>query len=159
VPVLSRFILLPEASDAGVEPVELAAQPEVALALTLRSGPIVIEVDYRVDPEQARDFYGAMLKVQRARLRAGAFDWSISRDVGDPTLWTERYQCPTWGDYLRMRDRVSQGDLDAQMAADVFILPGERKAVRRRLERPFGSVRWKTDSPDPRQDTIGYIAP
>ena len=157
--LLARFFPLPEENNAGVEPVELAAQPEVALALTLRSGPIVIEVDYRIDPEQARDFYGAMLKVQRTRLRAGAFDWSISRDVGDPTLWTERYQCPTWGDYLRLRDRVSQVDLDAQSAADAFILPGERKIVRRRLERPFGSVRWKTDSPDPRQESIGYIAP
>ena len=31
--------------------------------------------------------------------------------------------------------------------------------VRRRLERPFGSVRWRADSPDPRQDTIGYLGP
>jgi MFS family permease len=159
MPLLSRIIPLPEASDVGVEPVAIGAQPEVALALTMRSGPIVVEVDYRVDPDQARDFYGAMLKVQRSRLRGGAFDWSISRDVADPTLWTERYQCPTWGDYLRLRDRVSQADLDAQAAADVFVLPGARKQVRRRLERPFGSVRWKTDSPDPRQEALGYIGP
>jgi hypothetical protein len=32
--------------------------------------------------------------------------------------------------------------------------------VRRRLERPFGSVRWKADSPDPYRDSaVTYIAP
>ncbi len=159
MPLLSRLVPLPEESIGSVEPVAIGGEPEVSLALTLRSGPIVIEVDYRVDPDRARDFYGAMLAVQRTRLRAGAFDWSISRDITDVTLWTERYQCPTWSDYLRLRDRVSQGDLDAQQIADGFTLAGERKQVRRRLERPFGSVRWKSDSPDPREEALGYITP
>jgi hypothetical protein len=119
----------------------------------------VIELDYRVDPDRARGFYDAMLKVQRTRLRNGGFNWSIARDIADPSLWTERYHCPTWADYLRLRDRVSRGDLDAQAHADAFILAGEHKRVRRRLERPFGSVRWKPDSPDPLHETLGYVAP
>lgn len=32
----------------------------MAVALTLRSGPMVIEVEYDMDPENARDFYGVM---------------------------------------------------------------------------------------------------
>ena len=159
-PILAVFLRLPQMSDAGTEPVVLGHEPEVALALTMRSGPIVIEIDYRVDPEHARSFYGSMLQVQRMRLRNGGFDWSISRDIADPALWTERYHCPTWTDYLRMRDRLSQADLDVQARADAFVLPGEPKRVRRRLERPFGSVRWKTDSPDPRQETaVNFVTP
>ncbi len=159
MPLISLLLPLPEASHEGKESVDIGREPEVALALTQRSGPIVIEVDYRVDPDRARNFYNAMLKVQRARLRSGGFEWSISRDIADPTLWTERYHCPTWSDYLRLRDRVSQADLDIQMSADAFVLAGEPKRVRRRLERPFGSVRWKSDSPDPQQETLGYVAP
>ena len=47
----------------------------------------------------------------------------------------------------------------AQSAAQAFILDGAPKRVRRRLERPFGSVRWRADSPDPQQETVGYLGP
>ncbi len=160
MPIFAILLPLPQAaSQADIEPVELGNAPQVGMALTLRSGPVVIEIDYDVDPADARDFYDMMLKVQRIRLRNGGFNWSLSRDIGNPALWTERYQCPTWGDYLRMRDRFTQADMDINDRARLFNrTPGELK-VRRLLERPFGSVRWKVDSPDPHQDTIGYIAP
>jgi hypothetical protein len=139
--------------------VQLSQEPEVAMPLTLRSGPIVVEVDYRIVPESARDFYEAMLEVQRTRLRNGAFAWSLARDIGDPMIWTERFQFPTWGDYLRMRDRHTQADLEIQAKADAFVINGANKRIRRQLERPFGSVRWRAESPDPRQERIGYFGP
>ena len=158
-PLLALLFRLPEANIGGVEAVRIDNEPEVAMALTLRSGPVVIEIDYRVHPDQARPYYDVMLKLQRTRMRNGAFNWSISRDVADPGLWTERYQFPTWGDYLRMRDRFTQADLAIQAEVEAFLLEGSTKVIRRRLERPLGSVRWRADSPDPKQDTVGYLGP
>jgi MFS family permease len=153
---LLGFVLrLPEASQEAAEPVAIGNEPEVGLALTLRSGPISVAIDYRVEPGDARAFYDAMRGVQRARLRNGGFNWSLARDIADPASWTERYSCPTWGDYLRMRDRFTQADREAQEAADAFH-QGGAKAVRRRLERPFGSVRWQAESPDPQLE-VTYI--
>ncbi len=157
-PLFGLIAPLPQSEDANVEMVELNHEPEVALALTLRSGPVSIAIDYRVDPAQAREFYDAMRKVQRVRLRNGGFNWSISRDIADPSGWTERYHCPTWGDYLRMRNRFTQADRDAQAAADAFCSSAV-KVIRRRLERPFGSVRWQDNSPDPHQTDLGYLGP
>jgi hypothetical protein len=157
--LLGLLLPLPEASEADVEPFQLANEPEVGMALPRRSGPVILEIDYDVDPAQARDFYDAMLKVQRTRLRNGGFNWSIARDIADPALWTERYQCPTWGDYLHMRERCTQADKAVQMLARSFDRKAGDLRVRRRLERPFGSVRWRADSPDPGQATIGYIGP
>lgn len=159
MPLLALWLTLPEASHADVAPVKLGNVPEVGLALTQRSGPVVIEIDYDVDPARARDFYDAMLKMQRMRLRNGGFNWSLARDIANPSLWTERYQCPTWGDYLHMRDRITQADVDAQELVRSFHRNAGDLCIRRRLERPFGSVRWRADSPDPRQDTISYIGP
>jgi hypothetical protein len=122
----------------------------------LRSGPIVIELEYRVDPAEAREFYGVMLKVQRIRQRNGGFSWSLARAIDDPWIWTERFECPTWGDYLRLRDRSTLADGEVQAQALAFH-SGDRLAVRRQLERPFGSVRWRAETPDPRQDTIGIF--
>ena len=154
--------LFPLAGDEEVDntSVDIGYEPEVALGLSMRSGPVVIEVEYDVDPDQAREFYGVMVRLQRARNRIGAFDWSISRDIADPAIWVERYHCPTWGDYLRMRSRYTQAEFELQEQADSFNRTGHGHRVRRRLERPFGSVRWKADSPDPYRDsTVTFVGP
>ena len=148
-PFVGLLLPLPSINSAGTEPAEIGNEPDVALAITLKSGPVVIEVDYEVDPSQARQFYDAMLKLQRARLRNGAFDWSLSRDIGDPALWRERYLCPTWGDYLRLRSRFTHSDRALQDAALSLTRTGASRRVRRMLERPFGSVRWRAETPDP----------
>lgn len=158
--VLLGFVFpLTRDEDGDSSEVSIGYEPEVTLPLTLRSGPVVIEVDYDVDPERARDFYAVMMKLQRVRKSIGGFAWSISRDIGNPAIWTERYHCPTWGDYLRMRDRYSQIDFDVQAEADSYNRSKTGRRVRRRLERPFGSVRWKAESPDPYQETVGYLGP
>lgn len=156
--LLGSVLPLPRDQDADTQEVRLENEPEVGLALTLRSGPVVIEVEYGVDPDQARGFYAAALELQRLRKRNGGFDWSISRDIANPALWTERYHCPTWGDYLRMRDRYTQSDLDVQANVYTYCVDGGVRHVRRWLERPFGSVRWQADSPDPQiAPSIGYM--
>jgi hypothetical protein len=61
---------------------------------TCRSGPIIVEMEYRVASDRARSFYASMLKVRSARSRNGAFAWSLARDISAPELWVERFTCP-----------------------------------------------------------------
>lgn len=124
------------------------ADPDTRLAITGRSGPIVIEIDYRVPEDQARPFYAVMQQLRSARTRSGAFEWSLARDISDPELWTERYHCPTWEDYMRQRNRLSANDEKTQERADSFHTGPLTGRVRRRLERPYGSVRASAESPD-----------
>lgn len=159
LPLLMILLPLPRDIAPASEMAEMQADPEVGLDITMRSGPIVIAIDYAVEADDARAFYCSMLDLQRVRLRNGGFNWSLSRDIADAKLWTERFQFPTWGDYLRTRDRYTQADLQAQFRADKFLVPGFVKKVRRQLERPFGSVRWQKDSPDPQQDSVTYLGP
>jgi MFS family permease len=158
VTLLAGFVLrLPGGEGANIDLVDIGYEPEVALGLTMRSGPVVIEVEYDVDPERAREFYAVVIQLQRVRKRIGGFEWSMSRDIANPAIWVERYHCPTWGDYLRMRDRYTQTDFDAQEAADAFNRTGHGHRVRRRLERPYGSVRWKAETPDLYRGTDVYL--
>jgi MFS family permease len=159
LPLLGLLLPLPGTEEVAVEIVELSDDPDVALAITHRSGPIVVEIDYRVDPDHARHFYGKMLELQYARLRNGAFDWSIARDLADAAMWTERFHYPTWQDYLRQRTRFTQSDMELQASADAYNSIEGGSRVRRRLERPLGSVRPQADTPDPRNDTIGIYTP
>ncbi|MFM5906362.1 MAG: MFS transporter [Novosphingobium sp.] len=150
---------LPASEGEGQDTIGLANEMAVSLDVSMRSGPVCVEVEYDVDPDRARDFYDVMRQVQKVRLRNGGFNWTISRDIAAPNVWLERYHCPTWGDYLRMRDRYTQADSEVQTTADAFNRSGQGTRVRRWLERPYGSVRWRADSPDPKVGTINYMGP
>ena len=146
-PLLGLWLHMPRVG-ARNEDAELLADPEVQLSLTARSGPLVVEIEYRVDQDNARAFHNVMQDVQLSRQRNGAYGWSIARDIADPELWTERYHCPTWLDYLRQRNRATQSERALHQRAIGFHLGPDAVRIRRMLERPFGSVRWKEDTPD-----------
>ncbi len=146
-PLLGLWLRMPRIG-ARNEDAEVLADPEVQLSLTARSGPLVVEIEYRVAQDNARAFHNVMQEVQLSRQRNGAYGWSIARDIADPELWTERYHCPTWLDYLRQRNRSTQSERALHQRAMDFHLGPDPVRVRRMLERPFGSVRWKEDTPD-----------
>jgi MFS family permease len=158
-PLIGLLLPMRRTSPTDVEMIEIGAEPEVALDITARSGPIVVEIDYQVDPAEARKFYEVMLKLQRARLRNGAYQWSLARDLADPALWTERYHLPTWLDYLRLRSRFTHADRALQAAADAFNGARDARRIRRRLERPFGSVRWRAETPDEHNEPLTLYPP
>jgi hypothetical protein len=91
---LASFILpLPAApSQADVELVVFGNEPDVGMAITLRSGPVSIEIDYDVAPDRARDFYEEIRKLLLTRLRNGRFCWSICLDTADAALSAQRSQ-------------------------------------------------------------------
>ena len=158
-PLIGLLMPIRSSSPADAAMIEIENEPEVALAITARSGPIAIEIDYQVEPDKARHFYNVMLKLQRARMRNGAFDWSLSRNIADPAAWTERFHFPTWEDYLRQRSRFTHSDRKLQASADTFSRTDRSARVRRYLERPFGSVRWRAASPDPQGESINMYTP
>ena len=147
-PALARWMRMPPVGARNEQAMEVIADPEVRLSLSSRSGPIVVEIEYRVDLDKARLFYAVMQRVQLSRQRNGAYGWSIARDIANPELWTERYHCPTWHDYLRQRNRATEKERVLQRRALKFHMGPEPVRIRRMLERPIGSVRWKDSTPD-----------
>ena len=82
----------------------------------------------------------------------GAYDWSLSREIADPWTWSERYRCSTWDDYLRLRGRRTLEETAIQQRANQMHIGIEPIRIRRWLDRPSGSVRWREEVPD-RGDT------
>ncbi|MDE2363609.1 MAG: MFS transporter [Hyphomicrobiales bacterium] len=146
--LLGIWMRIPQVSGPNELTSDWLEDPEMRLQLTPRSGPIVVEIEYRVDPKRARLFYAVMQQIQHSRQRNGAYSWSIARDIADPELWTERYHCPTWLDYLRQRNRPTDSERTLHARAMEFHLGPEPVRIRRMLERPVGSVRWKDETPD-----------
>lgn len=150
------WLRIPDPSDPAEDAATLLAQPEVDLDLTGRSGPIVVEIVYSVPRFRARAFYAVMQEVQLVRQRNGAYGWSIARDIANPAIWTERYHCPTWLDYLRQRNRATLAERELTDRAFAFHEGEGGPLIRRMLERPFGSVRWREDV---RENPVVPVAP
>lgn len=146
--LLGRLLPLPgESATEAVPPV--GDEPLVKMAISGRSGPLAIEVEYRVRNNDAREFYHAMRNVLRSRERNGAFNVTLSRDLADPEVWVERFHYPTWNDYLRSRHRPTVDDRQQRDLAVRYHQGDEPIRIRRYLERPSGSVRSRDDALDP----------
>lgn len=99
------FRLADPAEGLGLDPHGQWNAPTPALAITLASGPILTTIEYRIDEPDLADFLKAMDEKRRNRVRDGARQWSLSRDIQDPGLWIERFSISTWAETKRHHSR------------------------------------------------------
>lgn len=99
-------------------------------------GPVLITVDYEVDPARAAEFARAMDEVRRIRLRDGALQWGLFTDSAVPGRYTEVFLVRSWLEYLRHRERATVSDRDFVEKARVFHIGPERPVVRRLIAEP-----------------------
>jgi len=102
------------------------------------SGPIVVVIEYSVRPENAVEFAAVINEVGRIRRRDGARAWSIGQDIDAVDRWVERFECPTWLDYLRWRTRPTESD-QAVRERLLRLIDDEQFSVRRLVVRPPGA--------------------
>jgi len=116
---LSFRLRLPEPQNIDLRPSGAWPEPEVSLEIEPTSGPIFITVEYRVVPENVPAFRAIMREMRRARRRDGARYWALIQDIGEPEVWTERYEASSWLDHLRQSARATVADqeIDARVLA------------------------------------------
>jgi MFS family permease len=86
--------------------------PEPAMPIEPRpdDGPVLVMVEYRVDPKHARGFTSAMKPVRQQRLRDGAFRASLYADPADPHRYIETFVVESWAEHLRQHERLTVSD-------------------------------------------------
>lgn len=103
---------LPDFGDLNLDPLNRFTAPPLRLDLTQRSGPIMIMVDYEIAQQDVPEFLAAMSVRRRIRMRDGAQQWTLLRDLENPDMWTETYHVPTWVEYIRHNERRTQADAE-----------------------------------------------
>ncbi len=154
--LLARWLPVTVAQAGSLDP---QAGPEVrppAVEIHDASGPVVVAIVYRVPPQNASAFLPVIHELGRIRRRDGARRWSVSQDIDDPQYWIERFESPTWIDYLRRHSRPTQADQAVRQRL-ASLIEGESK-VRRMIERPAGSQPLGSDRyrPEPLDDPSGH---
>lgn len=123
----------PDLTPARAHPVDDLLGPVGA-----NDGPIVVTIDYRVQPANFRAFVDAMADLGRIRRRNGAHRWTLHQDVDSPTRWVERFHSLTWIDHLRRQTRHTRAD---QIVLDrVATLRDGEAIVHRLLERRISTA-------------------
>lgn len=93
-----------------------APLPDLGLPVPPRpdDGPVLIQIEYRIAPEQHDAFLRAIHAIEPARRRNGASDWRVFRDLADRNLFCERYIIASWAEYVRLRNRMTVADRELQ---------------------------------------------
>lgn len=79
-------------------------------------GPVLIQLEYRIDDANRDAFLKAIQKVGPTRRRNGATSWRVFRDLGEDGRFVERYVIASWAEYVRLRARMTMSDSRLQQA-------------------------------------------
>ena len=89
------------------------------------SGPVLVTIEYRVQPDKRTEFIAAMQSVREMRRRNGAYFWELFHDSADPSRFNECFMDESWVEHLRQHERVSVADREIQQRAKAFMVEGE----------------------------------
>jgi MFS family permease len=97
-------------------------------------GPVLIQMEYRVDPENRAAFLRAIHDAEPARRRNGASAWRVFRDLEDDSRFVERFVIASWAEYVRLRARLTYADQELQEC----VMRLQRPGVPLRVSRLIG---------------------
>jgi hypothetical protein len=98
-------------------------------------GPVMITIDYLVDPARVAEFDAIMAETRSGRLRHGAVSWALFEDLERPGRFVEYFAHESWADYLRRFDRFTAADEDLQARRHAFHTGGSRPGISRFIAR------------------------
>jgi hypothetical protein len=141
---------LAQSKDLDLDPLRQWREPQTAVPVDSRTGPVVITIEYIIREDDQLQFLAAMSERRRIRRRDGALNWRLLRDLSDPELWIERYETPTWLDYLRLNNRLTRNDAVVPESLRALHRGTDAPRVRRMLERPAAarSTGWESGPAD-----------
>lgn len=125
---------LPEFQGLNLDPLNRFTEPALPFDLSYRSGPVMIIVEYKIARADVPEFLAAMNQRRRIRIRDGAKQWTLLRDLHNPDRWSESYHVPTWGEYVRHNERRTQADAALSDRLSALHRGPDRPEVHRMIE-------------------------
>jgi MFS family permease len=107
--VLGLFLRLPDAS-IDLTPWNHWRLPTVVDVSANDGGPVLVTVEYHVDPARVPEFIKTMHEYGRVRRRDGASRWGICRDLEIADRYLETFVVSSWAEHVRQHDRLTRAD-------------------------------------------------
>jgi len=132
---IGRWLPLAQTEELNLDLLRLWKEPSTVLPIEPRTGPVVITIEYLIHQDDLVKFLAAMAERRRIRRRDGARNWRLLRDLADPQLWIERYETPTWLEYVRHNGRITHHDATVPERLRALHRGPDAPRVRRMIER------------------------
>ncbi|MBL8328462.1 MAG: MFS transporter [Rubrivivax sp.] len=129
--VLTRRITVDGGADLDFSPAAAGNVTPPAVEIDAEAGPVMVTVEYQIDPAQAEGFARVMERTRRARLRQGALSWGLFRDVSEPGRYVEYFVDENWLEHQRRLERFTAFDADLRSQRLAFHLKDDAPVVRR----------------------------
>jgi MFS family permease len=110
-------------------------------------GPVLMTLDYNVDPANREAFLHSLDALRHERKRDGAFAWGCFEDLNATGRFVETFLIESWLEVLHARERVTNAD--KMIEEQVFkLLANEPKlTIMIAAERPHRSLRLRAHGP------------
>jgi quinol monooxygenase YgiN len=164
--LLTMRVPLQTGGELDLTPSAAWPEPVVAGTVDADRGPVMVTIEYRVDPSRVAGFLAALDALAPARRRNGAFAWGVFRDAGDQSRYLEYFMEESWTEHLRHHARVTKTDRELQARVLAFHLGPEPPHIEHLLapgdplksadlSAVTGSLRPLPGDDDDRNPTIG----
>ncbi|HEY2107075.1 MAG TPA: MFS transporter [Candidatus Binataceae bacterium] len=84
--------------------------PKTLLEIHPDAGPVLVTIEYCIDPGRAHEFAAAMRLMRTIRLRDGAVFWGLFFDAAQPRRFIEHFVVESWAEHLRQHYRGVAAD-------------------------------------------------
>jgi MFS family permease len=108
------FFPLPSGEELDLEPSLHWSDPILISEPKPEDGPVLVTVDYQIEPRRAEEFVAAMHEVKRIVRRDGAMRWGLFTDPARPGHYVETFLVESWAEHMRQHARHTNEDRAAQ---------------------------------------------
>ena len=120
VVALALFRVKLPAGETDLQPSNHWPEPLVADPVENDRGPVLILIEYRIDPANRAAFLKALHRLSTARRRDGAYGWGVTEDAAEPRRIVEWFMVESWGEHMRQHRRALGADADIQREVAQF---------------------------------------
>jgi MFS family permease len=119
--VLASPLRLAGRADVDPSQARLWPDPVIMIEHGEDDGPVLVQLEWVVEPGDVAAFTATMHEVAQQRRRDGALRWGLYQDTAVPGRLVESYTVATWAEHERQHQRVTTADLPALSAANAFL--------------------------------------
>jgi Transmembrane secretion effector len=119
--VAGATLRIGDAGDIDITPVHWPI-PVVQHQPAPADGPVLITIEWWIDPSRVEEFAVAMVPIARHRRRDGAVQWGLYRDVAEPGRMTESFMVASWAEHERQHHRTIAADAAEEAEARAFLV-------------------------------------
>lgn len=118
--IAAYFFPLRIGEELNLDPSLHWTDPIVVCEPRPEDGPVLVTVDYQIEPERSGEFVEAMREVKRILRRDGAVRWGLFADPARPGHYVETFLVESWAEHMRQHARITNADRVAQDRVRAF---------------------------------------